>query len=191
MSTPLAEWEDLAADWQTADEGPVDVAPLRRLLAAQRRRLVAVVLGEAALVLAFGWLSWLVVRDGVEAWEVVWLLTLWGFTVVAVGFALWNRRGTWRSLGESVEEYVRLARLRAQRARASLVFSCGLLAAEVLAVVAQLIWFGRANGPLGLVVGSLLVAAISVVAGGCWLAARRIRRELALLDELSRQEADD
>ena len=154
MSTPLTEWEDLEGVWRQ-EEQPVDLAPLRRLLAAQRRRLVAVVTVEAVLVLAFGWLSWLVARDGVEAWEAVWLLTLWGFTVAAVAFAWWNRRGTWRSLGESVEEYLRLARLRARRARRSLAFACGLLVAEV-------------------------------VAGWCWLAARRIRQELALLDELSR-----
>ncbi len=186
MSTPLAEWEDLAAAWQKADEAPVDLAPLRRLLAAQRRRLVAVVLGEAALVLAFAWLSWLVVRDGVQAWETVWLLTLWGFTFVAVAFALWNRRGTWRSLGESVEEYVRLARLRARRARRSLVFAAGLLVAEVVAVVAQLAWFGRASGGTGVLVAGLLVGAVAMAAAGCWLAARRIRRDLALLDELTR-----
>ena len=189
MSTPVAEWEDLAAAWQSVDgtiDEPIDLAPLRRLLAAQRRRLVAVVLGEAALVLAFGWLTWLVARDGVEAWEAVWLVTLWGFTVVAVAFALWNRRGTWRSLGESVEEYVRLARLRARRARRSLGFAGALLVAEVVAVVAQVVWFGRASGSTGLLVAGLLVAAVAVAAAGCWLAARRIRRELALLDEVSR-----
>jgi len=185
MSTPAPEWEEVAAAWRTVEE-PVDLAPLRRLLAAQRRRLGAVVMIESALVLALAWLSWLVAHDGVEAWEATWLVTLWGFTIVTIAFAWWNRRGTWRSFGASVEDYVRLARLRARRARRALAFACGLLVAEVVAVVAQLVWFGHTSGSRGLVIGSLLVAAIAVVAGWCWLAASRIRAELELLDELSR-----
>lgn len=176
MTMPDREWELYEAAWRTASER-VDPAPLRRLVAAQRRRLVAVTLGEAAIVAGCGLLSWWVASDGIEAWELIWLLTLWGFAVVASAFALWNRRGTWRNLGESVEDHVRLARLRAARKGRAAVFACGLFVAEAVAVVLQLAWLGRLTAAA---LGLLLVTAAGFAAGG-WLAYRRSRREKELL----------
>ena len=60
------------------------------------------------------------------------------------------------------------------------------LVAEVVAVVTQLVWFERVGGATGVLVAGLLIVAVALVALWCWLAARRIRRDLALLDELTR-----
>jgi hypothetical protein len=181
MSTSASnEWDDLGAAWRAVDE-PVDLGPLRRLLATQRRRLVAMVAGEAALVLAFGCLSWLVARDGVAPWEAVWLITLWGFTAVAVAFAVWNRRGTWVGLGESVEGHLRLAQLRARRALAAVSFAIGLLLAELVAVTAELVWYDR-FGPVEV---ALLAVVATAAAWWCGWTRWRVRRELALLDEIT------
>jgi len=187
MSTTASnEWDDLGAAWRAADE-PVDLGPLRRLVATQRRRLVAVVAGEAALVLAFAALSWLVARDGVATWEAVWLATLWSFTAVAVAFAAWNRRGTWAGLGESVEDHLRVARLRARRALAAVSFAIGLLVAEVVAVAVELAWYDR----FGATEIALLAAVAGAVAAWCGWTRRRVRRELALLDELEALQRQD
>lgn len=181
MNVHESEWDAWGQVWRTAD-APVDVAPLRRKIAAHRRLLIAAALGEALLVAGFLWLSARVARGGVEPWEAVWLATLWGFTLLALAFAWWNRRGTWRALGESVEEFVRLTRLRAERQRRSALFSAGLSAAEAVIVGAQLAWFGR----LTLAAGLLLAALGVLAAAGCWAMQRKAARDLAAVEEYER-----
>jgi hypothetical protein len=176
MSTPERDWELWEAAWRTAGER-VDPAPLRRLLAVQRRRLVAVAAGEALVVAGCVVLTWWIASDGLEAWEAVWLLTLWGFAAVATGFAVWNRRGTWRSLGEAVQDHVRLARQRAARNARASAFACGLLVAETVAVLAQLAWFGRLTPAA---VACLAATGAGIGALG-FIAYRRSRREEELL----------
>jgi hypothetical protein len=185
MSMPETDWEATASVWRSASEPPVDTARLRRLLASQRRRLITVAVGEAALVAGFAVLSWLVVGDGMAAWEAVWLLTLWAFTGVTVAFAAWNRRGTWRRLGASVEEHLRLARLRAQRKRRALAFAGWLFVTETVAIIAQLAWFDRLT-PLA---AALLAAAAVVVTVGCAAARRHSSRELERLAGYAQQSA--
>ena len=185
MTTPDTDWETLASSWRAASEPPVDATPLRRLLRTQRRRLVVVAVGEAALIAGFAVLSWLVTRDGVAAWEAIWLLTLWAFTLLALAFAWWNRRGTWRSLGTSVEEHVRLARRRVERNQRAVAFAGALFVIETVAIVMQLAWFHRLTP---LMVG--LLAAVGVgVAIGCAIARRLGRRELERLASFTRESA--
>ncbi len=133
------DWESLSDVWRSSLEG-VDRAPLRNLVASRRRRLAAVVAGEVLTVAGFAWLSWFIVRDGVAVWETVWLTSLWGFTAIASAFLWWNRRGAWHAMTESVAEYQRQCTARRLR---SLRFGYALFIAEVIAVVAQLAWFGR------------------------------------------------
>ena len=173
-----AEWESLAAIW-TASAEQVDAAPLRRIVAAHRRRLIAASLGELAMLVALAWLTYAVFRDGIAAWEVVWAITLWGFAAIACAFVWWNRRGTWSAMSDSVAGHVRLTRIRAQRQRASLRFGAGLFVAEAIAVVAQLMWFDRFTYKSAL----LLAASGAVVAVWVVVASRKIARELRVVDE--------
>ena len=187
MSMPDTDWEALASSWRTASDPPLDATPLRQLLRSQRRRLVVVALGEAALVAGFAVLSWLVARDGVAAWEAVWLVTLWAFTLLALAFAWWNRRGTWRSLGASVEEHVRLVRRRVERNQRAVAFAGALFVVETVAIVMQLAWFDRLT-PLAV---ALLATAGIGVGVGCAVARRRSRRELERLADYARESALD
>jgi hypothetical protein len=170
------QWQELSGAWSAAPSTPVTgVDELRRRSARHRRRQALVVAGEIALVIAFAALTAMVVAGGVEAWHVVWLASLWGFTAVALAFGWWNRRATWRASADSVDAFVRLARLRAERGLRSLRFALVLFAAEVVVVVAQLLWFERLVPWALAVLGAAGVALL----GWCVVAGRRLRGELA------------
>ncbi len=174
----MTDWELLGQAWRATPEN-VDVTSLRDIVRSQRRKLMIVTAGEIAIVIAFAALSAFVVSDGIELWEAIWLITLWGFTTIACTFAIWNRRSTWTALGESVEEYVRITRLRAERRMRSVYFACGLFVAEAIAIVVQLLWFDRFT-----LLGALLLAASgSAIGVWCWVTRRDIARELGGLDD--------
>lgn len=178
----MSEWNDLTMLWQgTTDR--VDASPLRRIAAAHRRRLLIMTAGEIALVVAFAGLSIVVASDGLVPWELVWLITLWSFMLVASAFVWWNRRGTWQALGESVEEYVRLTRLRAERQRHLVYFVCGLFVAETIVCVGQLVWFGRFT----LFASILFVVSGAAIGLWCWSTKRKVASDLALLEEYTRE----
>lgn len=168
MTADDREWDSLAALWQTSADAVGD-APVRKMVASYRRRVAVVAVGEAAIVAVFAWLSWRVLRDGIAAWEAVWAVTLWSFTAVAAAFAGWNRRGMWRAIGMSVDEY---RRLRAARRLRSARFACALFAAEVLVVAAELAWFDRFSAG-----AALILAASAVPLGAWWLWIRRADRQ--------------
>jgi hypothetical protein len=181
MNVHESEWESLAEVWRAAG-APVDLTPLRRKVAAHRRLLIAATVGEVLVVAGFVWLSAVAAGDGVEPWEAVWLATLWGFTLLAFAFVWWNRRGTWSALGESVEEFVRLTRLRAERQMRSIYFSLGLFVAQTVIVAIQLAWFGR----LTVAAGLLLAAFGALVAAWCWAMRKKVARDLAAVEEYDR-----
>ena len=175
------EWDSLSAIWIASDE-QVDAAPLRKIVAAHRRRLIGVTVGELAMLAALAWLTYVVLRDGARPWEIVWAITLWGFAAIAVAFVWWNRRGTWQAMSDSVAEHVRLTRVRAESQRASLRFGVGLFFAEAIAVVAQLMWFDRLTmTTLLLLAASAALVAVCVIAGQ-----RRIARDLRVVEEFER-----
>ena len=166
------EWQDLTNVWQSAAQD--EPIALKKIVDANRRRLLLAAAGEIALVVVFALMSMLVSADGVALWELVWMATLWGFVLIAGGFAWWNRRGTWNPLGDSVAEYVRVSRLRCERQRRSIVFVIVLFLAEAIVVVAQLAWFARLT-PLA---AAILGASAIPVAAWCIVTKRRIEREL-------------
>lgn len=176
MNIDEAQWESLRQVWQSTP-ADIDASPLRKVVRAHRRRLMATVIGEVLMVLAFAALSVLVARDGIAAWEIVWLITLWSFAIVAVAFVIVNRRGTWSALGDSVADYVALTRLRALRQRQMIVFAAVLFIAEAMAVIAQLLWFDRFT----LLTAVLLGASGIAVAAWCWTVLRRVKRDLELV----------
>ncbi|HEX7707584.1 MAG TPA: hypothetical protein VF701_14100 [Thermoanaerobaculia bacterium] len=107
------------------------------------------------------------------------MVTVWTFVAIAVAFVVWNRRGTWRNIGESTADYARLTTLRARRQRQSLRFGLALFVVEVIAIVGQLAWFDR----LTLRSVLLLGASAIVVGGWFWIVRRRIASELAMVAE--------
>lgn len=160
MNANEHEWDALSEAWrESRDE--VDDGPVRRMVAAQRRRLAAMAAGEVALLMGFAWLSWAVLREGIAAWKVVWVVTLWSFAAIAVSFAWWNRRGMWHAMGRSVAEY---RRLRAARQMRAARFACVLFVTEVVVVVAELAWFDRLT-----VTAASILAASALPLGAWWL----------------------
>ena len=147
------EWESMTRVWQSTSEEPSPTT-LSRLIATERRRLAATVVGEVFIVVAFITMSWLAFRDGLAAWEKVWLSTLWVFTAVAAPFAWWNRRGAWTSMVESVAEF---ERRRTARRRRTLRFGSALFVAEILVVSIQLAWFDRFSQVAVLALGVLTI----------------------------------
>lgn len=172
------EWQSMHQLWRTADAG-VDAQPLRRAVSAHRRWLVIATLGEVLFAAALMWLTWVVLREGVTGWRIIWAISVWFFAAVAYAFVWWNRRGTWRAAGNSVSDFVRLTRLRARRQRLSLRFALGLAVAESVVVVAQLLWFDRFTLLSATLLGTILFIVV------IWYAVtrRRIAHDLALASE--------
>jgi hypothetical protein len=183
MSDPRPEadrqWEEWSRAWAAepaAGAGGLDA--LRSRAGRQRRRQALVMASEVALMVALVAFSVGVVAAEPRPWHAIWLATLWGFAAVAMGFAWWNRRSTWRASGDSVEAYVRLARLRTERHLRSLRFAELLFAAEALVVVAQLLWFDR------LVPWAILLLAVAGAGLLVWCRVAR-RRSLAELRRIA------
>jgi hypothetical protein len=171
MNAEDRDWDSLSTLWRAPGDA-IDRTPLERMLVSHRRRLAAVAAGETVTLAFFAWLSWLVARDGLAAWEAVWLATLWAFAAIAAGFAAWNRRGAWNAMGLSVAEYRRRRALRHTR---SLRFGIVLFVAEAAVVGAQLAWFERFTAPVALV----LVALAAGLGAWCVWMKRRIAAEIA------------
>ena len=180
----LDAWAAEAPPRPAAD--PAGLADLLRRLHRQRLRMLAVAAAEVLLMLLLIAASVAVLHGGAVAWEVTWVITLWVFACVAVAFAWWNRRATWRAAGAAVEDAVRLARLRGERQLRTLDFVLLLYAAEAVAVVAQLAWFGR----LAPVAVWALAAGAGLVAAWSGVMRRRLRRELARIDAFARELPD-
>lgn len=178
-----SQWQAWAQDWAAASSAADLAAQLRRQAARQRSRLVATALVEGVLILALVVLTGAVLARGASTWQVVWLATLWGFGLLTLGFAYWNRRATWRAAGETVGDYLCLSRLRCERQRRTIRFALVLFAAQAIAIVAQLEWFGR------LVAEALVLLAVFGMAVGIWslVAHRRLARELERLDAFERE----
>lgn len=169
MTTNERDWESLVNEWRAQRED-VPTAILHRLIAAERRRTLAVIAGECAVIAGFAWFSWLAMRDGLVLWETVWLTTLWMFTAVAVPFAWWSRRGTWSALVENMAEF---ERRRDQRRRRTLGIACGLFVAEAIVVIAELAWFDRLTARPFLL---LLCLAVVFTAWAFWMRRRLAQR---------------
>lgn len=165
MTINERDWDSLTRVWQSSRH-EVSAARLSQLVAAERRRLAATVLGEILMIGAFIALSAFAIRDGLAAWETVWLTTLWLFTALAVPFAWWNRRGAWSAMVESVAEFER--RRTARRSR-TLRFAAVLFVTEVVVVSIELTWFDRFTT---LAVALLVAMTIAFSVWGLWMKRR-------------------
>ena len=172
------EWESLAATWSAASPD-VPAAPLRALVKQQRGRMFVSLACDIFGVLAFVALSYEVVRDGIEPWEKLWLITLWPFLFLAAGIAIWSRRGLWAPLGDSTAEYVRITKERCLRQRKMVRLVVAMAVLEIATVVAQLAWWGR----LRMVAFVLLGIVVGAIAVWCWIVEQRAKRELRQVEE--------
>lgn len=180
MNENEQDFDELAALWRQPRERTDDAisdGPLRRMIAAHRRRLAAVVIGEAALLGGLAALTWTKLADGIVVAEVVWAVTLWVFMAIAASFAWWNRRGMWHAMGLSVADF---RRRRAERQLRAARFAWMLFIAEVMVVAAELAWFERFTTTAAVI---LLGSALPLGVWWLWIK-RRAARELAYASEI-------
>jgi hypothetical protein len=190
------DWETWVADWHGGRPHRfADDAALRRSVQAYRRRMIWLTVAEALFsvgVIALA-LYLLARRPGTAS--VLWTVESGLLLSAAWTFALRNRRGTWRPLAESTEAFLELSRLRCVRRLATVHFVIAVLLAQLVALVAWVLWLGRTR-PERLTSPDLLpawsAAALVFVTYSMWATwyRRRTRRELARIDRLREALAD-
>jgi hypothetical protein len=144
MNTQLDEWEALSAEWRAASPRPESregagaaVDALRRRVRSHGRRQALLLLSEVVMTVAsLVAARWYWNQPGGRG--VVTALAILGMLALVWSFVIWNRRGSWRPLGESTREYVRLSRVRVRAGRRTVRFVRVVVG---LAVVVYVPWF--------------------------------------------------
>ena len=196
MTARLDDWDRLSAEWRAqprmGDEPAGDVARRLRERVRRHTRLQWLILaGEIALTIVFV----LVVRSLLAApggRGLVPAVAIVAMIVLVWSFALWNRRGSWRPLGESTAEYIRLSRVRARAGRRTVRFTRVVL---VLALAGYVPWFAVRLRDGALVSAewwrwTLLAATYAVYLGWCSWYGRRLDREIEMLREIESEPTD-
>lgn len=186
--TPVNDWAELAAEWQSGLADPPALEQLARRERAHRRRLAVVVVLEVLVTAAAmaGSVALVRGRGDVVAWTAA--VAAWVTLVAVLAFAVWNRRGTWRPLARTVEGYLAVSELRCRRKIRTARFVAGFVLAGTAALtgwrVLRLGGFAMADGPEAW--WRLALPAVVVLAYLAWAVwyARRARRELAWLEGL-------
>ena len=195
MTDVAHDWEGLRATWHNVviprgDRiGGADDLRLR-VARATRRQWIGLGCEIVLTILFLGYaLSALAESDPVGRRVA---LTTALFTLVVWTFALWNRRGAWRPLGENTSEFLRLSRARAAASRRSILFVHSTLALSVI-IYAPVFVTRLARGLVGgtewwrwSFFAAYLVAFLS------WTAweRRRVRRDEEILDRIARELAE-
>ena len=196
MSVELKDWEVLGAEWR--DQNPASPATggdaadrLRRRVRRHTREQWLELAGEIALTIFFALRGWSLLAEP-DGRGILPALAIFGMTTFVWCFALWSRRGSWRPLGESTLEYVRLSHARIRSARHSIRFARGVIIATMLFYIP---WFairlsaGIVHGAEWWRWGFLMVYAAAFL-GWCSWRTGKIRTELELLGEVERELAE-
>ena len=126
MSMPASDWDTLSAEWRGCATGANSLADdaaarlRQRVRRATRRQRVVLAL-EIALSLGAAWYAWFAYSEPGGGGKSTAFFTVF-ITLVVWSFALWNRRGSWRPLGESTSDFLRVCRARTIEARRAIVF---------------------------------------------------------------------
>jgi hypothetical protein len=182
------EWTELIEQWNAVDESTIHFDALRARIEAERRRMIrSVALDTVVSVLFAGGAAYALLRFP-SPWTRLFAIDVAAMLVATWAFALWNRRGTWRPLGETTESFLRLARLRCRRRIQAIRFGAEVMIAQLVAVVAWRVW-GPQRAPFAPTEMLAVLPAIVVVIFTAWLALSRRRAvlELAELDRLHAQ----
>jgi hypothetical protein len=182
------ELESWRADWR---EGAAPLVEMRQRVRRQRVRMIVSLTGEGLLSIV--WLSTAVLLALRRPSAPILILAagIWAFVGVAMTFSIWNSIGAWRPAGESVRDFVELARERYLRDLRAVRFGMALL---LVMLVFTLGWTQWTRGTdvlpeMSRLARTVLVLPILIPTGTyLWLRfwRRRALRELALLDETRR-----
>ena len=182
------EWTELVEQWNAVDESAIHFDTLRARIDAERRRMILGVLMDVAVSVLFAGVAGYALVRFPSAWTRLFAVDVAVMLVATWAFAVWNRRGTWRPLGETTESFLRLARLRCRRKIQAVRFGVEVMIAQLVAVTAWRVW-GPQQAPFVPTETLAILPVVVVVAITGWLALsrRRAARELAELERLHAQ----
>jgi len=186
------EWTELIEQWNAVDEPSIHFDVLRARIEAERRRMIRDVAVDTVVSVLFVAVAGYAVLRFPGAWTRLFAVDVAAILVAVWAFAVWNRRGTWRPLGETTESFLRLARLRCRRKIQAVRFGAEVMLAQLVAVAAWRVW-GPQRAPFAPTEMLAVLPAVVVVTFTVWLALarRRAARELAELDRLHAQLSDE
>ena len=184
MPDTANDWSSLVEQW-TVDVPAPTLDAVRAHIEAERRRMMIGVAADVFVTLVFVAGIFVALARYPGSWTRLLAIDVAAMLLATWAFALWNRRGAWRPLGESTEEFLRLARLRCRRKLQAVRFGIAVLAAQLLAVAAWLAWGPASPFERGGAVTVLPLAVVVVFVTVLSRTRARIRRELALLDRLA------
>lgn len=194
-------WSELAATWKRGDQASTTAVgealeSLQSRASAQRRRMIAIAVVEVLItVTAIVAIAVALLRFP-SPLNVLRSIDTAVFLVATWTFGAYNRRGTWAALGDSVDDFLALMRLRCVRRLRAARFTVVAVLAQVAFVLAIFRYPSFAER-LGVTAsedaGAWLVTLLCVAAflGGAEWVRRRARRELAELDDLRRRLFDE
>lgn len=139
------EWRDLMADWQTEEPVPASLSDearqrIRRKVRRYGYRMILLTLFEiAGCAATLAWI-WKESLDEPRAIGAVGFAGTAVLIAVALGFSLWNRRGTWAPASESTLTFVELSLERQRRKLIALRFGLRLLAVELAFLIPWSVW---------------------------------------------------
>jgi hypothetical protein len=193
MTVEHEDWDSLSADWRRQHpEQPVTgteaIERLRRRVHRHNRNQWMALAGEIALTLYFLVQAWSALAEPGGRGIVPAVATIAMIALVWT-FAISNRRGIWRPLGETTSEYLRLSHARAQAGRRSIRFVRRVM---VAALVCYVPWFALRlrDGAVSGTEWWRWAFLGGYTAGFLWWCAWRSRRvdaELALLRDVERE----
>lgn len=139
------EWRDLMADWQVEETTPAPLSDETRQRIRKRVRrhgygMILLTLIEVAGCAAL--LAW-IGKASLDQPRAIGTVGFAGTAVliaVALGFSLWNRRGTWAPASESMLTFVELSLERQRRKLVALRFGPWFLAVELAFLVPWSVW---------------------------------------------------
>ena len=186
------EWTELVEQWSAVDESTIHFDALRARIEAERRRMLRDVAVDTVVSVVFAAVAGYALIRFPSAWTRLFAIDVAAILMSVWAFSVWNRRGTWRPLGETTESFLRLARLRCRRKIQAVRFGAEVTIAQLVAVTAWSIW-GPQNAPFAPSEILAILPAVVVVIFTAWLALSRRRavQELAELDRLHAQLRDE
>lgn len=152
----------------------------RRLVRARRMAWLAISMDISVSVLFVAFGVFALTRSRALP-VVVWAITLFGFTALALGFAIWNRRDALTFSTATTADFAAALYLRLARRERVPRFVAWFLTGEIgTGLVIHAVWY-----PRSLVrAGALYALSVLVIALWSWRYRKRVRRERAQLDAL-------
>ncbi len=172
--------EDLGGLWQAAADPPPTTIPAERLARRWRQQLWLVTGLEIGVLIGLAAWTLDAIQRRPTGVELVLWVNAWTLAAVVMIYALWNRRGLWRPLGESTPRFLEQWRERCRRGLRTVSFVRAVVAFEIAFLTTLLIVSGKGR------LSSFVTLGAIGLAYHLWsvLFERSCQRDLASISEL-------